>query len=186
MSSGATVSRRASCYAPAAPQPTFPRPDEMAEHHRHGTGQSPESETLLVRPNPVAPSAPVAPGALRPPKGRRPRPNFLERVLEARSLPYLRLGAYYVVLIGIMGLLIWQFPFVRDAFVAPTVMSMEEGGSLAGPVIGDSTFAPTHGAPEHFKPSYGPLGPWTDVYGLALTFVEVVSGRRPLDGADDT
>ena len=52
-------------------------------------------------------------------------------------------------------------------------------------VIGDSTFAPTHGAPEHFKPSYGPLGPWTDVYGLALSFVELVSGKRPLEGADD-
>lgn len=52
-------------------------------------------------------------------------------------------------------------------------------------VIGESSFAPTHGAPEHFKPSYGAIGPWTDVYGLALTIVEVVSGRRPLDGADD-
>jgi serine/threonine-protein kinase len=52
-------------------------------------------------------------------------------------------------------------------------------------VIGDSTFAPTHGAPEHFKPSYGPLGPWTDVYGLALSFVELTSGKRALEGADD-
>jgi eukaryotic-like serine/threonine-protein kinase len=52
-------------------------------------------------------------------------------------------------------------------------------------VIGDSTFAPTHGAPEHFKPSYGPLGPWTDVYGLALSFVELASGKRPLEGKDD-
>lgn len=52
-------------------------------------------------------------------------------------------------------------------------------------IIGESTFAPTHGAPEHFKPSYGAIGPWTDVYGLALAFVEVVSGKRALDGADD-
>ena len=52
-------------------------------------------------------------------------------------------------------------------------------------VIGDSTFAPTHGAPEHFKPSYGPLGPWTDVFGLALTFVELMSGKRALEGTDD-
>lgn len=52
-------------------------------------------------------------------------------------------------------------------------------------VIGDATFAPTHGAPEHFKPSYGPLGPWTDVYGLALSFVELASGNRALDGRDD-
>jgi eukaryotic-like serine/threonine-protein kinase len=52
-------------------------------------------------------------------------------------------------------------------------------------VIGESTFAPTHGAPEHFKPSYGSIGPWTDVYGLALTFVELVSGKRALEGGGD-
>lgn len=47
-------------------------------------------------------------------------------------------------------------------------------------------FAPRYGAPEHFKRSYGPVGPATDVYGLALTLVEMVSGRPALDGADET
>ena len=56
--------------------------------------------------------------------------------------------------------------------------------SHIGPATG--TFAPEYGAPEHFKRSYGPIGPATDVYGLALTLVELVSGRRALEGADRT
>jgi serine/threonine protein kinase len=52
-------------------------------------------------------------------------------------------------------------------------------------VVGDApSFAPTHAAPEHFKSSYGPIAPATDVFGLALAFVEVVSGRRPFEGID--
>jgi formylglycine-generating enzyme required for sulfatase activity len=51
--------------------------------------------------------------------------------------------------------------------------------------LGAPSFAPTHGAPEHFKSSYGPVGPATDVFGLALTLVEIVSGRPALAGADD-
>lgn len=53
-------------------------------------------------------------------------------------------------------------------------------------VLGAPSFAARHGAPEHFKTSYGPIGAATDVYGLALTLVEVVAGRPALDGADDT
>jgi len=49
---------------------------------------------------------------------------------------------------------------------------------------GDPSFAPEYGAPEHFKRSYGAVGPATDVYGLALCIVELVTGRRALDGAD--
>lgn len=45
-------------------------------------------------------------------------------------------------------------------------------------------FAPEYGAPEHFKRSYGAVGPATDVYGLALCVVELVSGKRALEGDD--
>ena len=48
----------------------------------------------------------------------------------------------------------------------------------------DDAFAPEYGAPEHFKRSYGVVGPPTDVYGLALSVVELVSGRRALEGRD--
>ena len=48
----------------------------------------------------------------------------------------------------------------------------------------DDAFAPEYGAPEHFKRSYGAIGPASDVYGLALSLVELVSGKRALIGRD--
>jgi formylglycine-generating enzyme required for sulfatase activity/serine/threonine protein kinase len=50
----------------------------------------------------------------------------------------------------------------------------------------DDAFAPEYGAPEQFKRSYGAVGPHTDVYGLALCLVELVSGKRALEGRDAT
>jgi serine/threonine-protein kinase len=50
---------------------------------------------------------------------------------------------------------------------------------------GPSAFAPEYAAPEHFKSSYGAVGPQTDVYGLALTIVEMIAGRRALEGAGE-
>ncbi len=49
---------------------------------------------------------------------------------------------------------------------------------------GDTPFAPEYGAPEHFKKSYGAIGPATDVYGLALCVIEMVTGARALAGTD--
>ncbi len=49
---------------------------------------------------------------------------------------------------------------------------------------GDTAFAPDYGAPEHFKRSYGAIGPATDVYGLALCVIEMVTGKRALEGKD--
>lgn len=44
-------------------------------------------------------------------------------------------------------------------------------------------FTPSYGAPEQWVPkSYGQTGPWTDVWGLALTLVECLTGRPPIDG----
>jgi serine/threonine protein kinase len=44
------------------------------------------------------------------------------------------------------------------------------------------SFTPAYGAPEQFNADYGPTGPFTDVFSLALVFVELVTGREPLDG----
>ncbi len=44
------------------------------------------------------------------------------------------------------------------------------------------SFTPGYGAPEQFYPGFGPTGPWTDVFALALTVVELVTGREPLPG----
>ncbi len=46
-----------------------------------------------------------------------------------------------------------------------------------------SSFTPAYGAPEQWVPKrYGQSGPWTDVWGLALTMVELLAGRTVIDG----
>ncbi len=47
-----------------------------------------------------------------------------------------------------------------------------------------TSFTPAYGAPEQFSRSHGSTGPWTDVFALALIFVETVTGREPLEGDD--
>jgi serine/threonine-protein kinase len=44
-------------------------------------------------------------------------------------------------------------------------------------------FTPAYGSPEQWLPKrFGQTGPWTDVYGLAITMVELLCGRCPIDG----
>ena len=46
-----------------------------------------------------------------------------------------------------------------------------------------SSFTPAYGAPEQWAPNrFGQTGPWTDVWGLALTMVELLAGRPIIDG----
>lgn len=46
-----------------------------------------------------------------------------------------------------------------------------------------SAFTPAYAAPEQWLPKrYGQTGPWTDVWGLALTTVEATVGRPPIGG----
>jgi len=48
---------------------------------------------------------------------------------------------------------------------------------------GLSAFTPAYGAPEQWLPKrYGQTGAWTDVWGFALTMVEVLSGKTPFEG----
>ncbi len=52
----------------------------------------------------------------------------------------------------------------------------QEAGGLA-------SFTPAYGAPEQWVPKkLGQTGPWTDVWGLALTMVEAMVGRPVIDG----
>jgi eukaryotic-like serine/threonine-protein kinase len=44
------------------------------------------------------------------------------------------------------------------------------------------SFTPGYAAPEQYSPEHGPIGPWTDVFALALVFLELVTGREPLPG----
>jgi serine/threonine-protein kinase len=44
-------------------------------------------------------------------------------------------------------------------------------------------FTPRYGAPEQWAPKrFGTTGPWTDVWGLAMTFLETLAGRPVIDG----
>jgi serine/threonine-protein kinase len=46
-----------------------------------------------------------------------------------------------------------------------------------------SAFTSAYGAPEQWVPNrFGQTGSWTDVWGLALTLVETLSGKQPLEG----
>ena len=56
-------------------------------------------------------------------------------------------------------------------------------GAAAGRTTGAHAFTPPYAAPEQWLPGrFGEPGPHTDVWGLALTMVEVLAGRRPIDG----
>ncbi|MEO6419551.1 MAG: serine/threonine-protein kinase [Polyangiaceae bacterium] len=45
------------------------------------------------------------------------------------------------------------------------------------------TFSPSYAAPEQWNPQrYGSMGPWTDVWGLALTLSELMAGHTLIQG----
>jgi serine/threonine protein kinase len=58
--------------------------------------------------------------------------------------------------------------------------------ALEATKLGPTAFTPRYGAPEQFNKKRGASGPWTDVFALALIFVELVSGKKALDGDDPT
>lgn len=59
-------------------------------------------------------------------------------------------------------------------------------GMFEATAMGPSAFTPRYGAPEQFNKKRGASGPWTDVFALALIFVELVTARRALEGDDPT
>ena len=65
---------------------------------------------------------------------------------------------------------------VKSAATAVVGKASAEADSL-------SAFTPAYAAPEQWLPKrFGQTGPWTDVYGLALTVVETVCGRPAVEG----
>ena len=52
-----------------------------------------------------------------------------------------------------------------------------------GPGEDPGAFSPGYGAPEHWAPKrFAEAGPWTDVWGICLTMVEVLVGGPAIDG----
>jgi serine/threonine protein kinase len=49
-----------------------------------------------------------------------------------------------------------------------------------------TAFTPRYGAPEQFNKQRGASGPWTDVFALGLILVELLTGKKALEGDDPT
>ncbi len=58
--------------------------------------------------------------------------------------------------------------------------------ALAATKAGPAAFTPRYGAPEQFNKQRGASGPWTDVFALGLILVELLTGRKALEGDDPT
>jgi eukaryotic-like serine/threonine-protein kinase len=62
-------------------------------------------------------------------------------------------------------------------------MASQVAGRMSHRENQGESFSPAYAAPEQWVPKrYGQTGPWTDVWGLALTMVELAAGRPVLDG----
>jgi len=85
--------------------------------------------------------------------------------------------------------------FVANVAGEETVKILDFGigkaKSLAGQVAGRASqdasgiasFTPAYGSPEQWSPKQlGQTGPWTDVWGLALTLTEALTGKPVIDG----
>ncbi|HZU83535.1 MAG TPA: serine/threonine-protein kinase [Polyangiaceae bacterium] len=55
-------------------------------------------------------------------------------------------------------------------------------GSAAKTLGNMRIFTPAFAAPEQFDERVGAVGPWTDVYAIALVFLEVLTGRTAMEG----
>jgi formylglycine-generating enzyme required for sulfatase activity len=72
---------------------------------------------------------------------------------------------------------------ILDFGIAKVVQDVQKmAGSFAKTSGQVTSFTPAYGAPEQFSRAHGATGPWTDVFALALVFVEVLTQRDPLDG----
>ncbi len=75
---------------------------------------------------------------------------------------------------------------VLDFGIAKVKQKTLVGASRYQPtMISRKNFSMHYGAPEQFDPTFRTTGPWTDVFALALILVELVSGRRALEGANE-
>jgi serine/threonine-protein kinase len=82
---------------------------------------------------------------------------------------------------GTESMKILDFGIAKAKRAASQAVGRATGRSIAEDV--SASFTPAYGAPEQWSPkTYGETGPWTDVWGLALSTVEALYGAPPLDG----
>jgi len=62
-------------------------------------------------------------------------------------------------------------------------VASQVAGRASQDVAAMMLFTPAYGAPEQWVPKrFGQTGPWTDVWGIALTVVEAVAGKPVMSG----
>ena len=87
---------------------------------------------------------------------------------------------------GVETVKILDFGIAKASRVASHAASrlVESPTSLGlGPQEDPGAFSPGYGAPEQWAPKrFGEAGPWTDVWGMSLTMVEVLVGGPAIDG----
>jgi len=132
--------------------------DELAARSRAGSAAMTAGEALALLA-PVAQALAIAHGN-----------NIAHRDIKPENL-------FLVDVEGEVAVKVLDFGIAKVLADSPTVDDTSTSGQPA-------MFTPGYGAPEQFDRKLGATGPWTDVFALALIFVELVSGRRALDGGD--
>jgi serine/threonine protein kinase len=107
---------------------------------------------------------------------------LLEPVARALSLVHARGVAHRDLKPSNLFLLADRPRGVRRCKLLDFGIAQVMGDARAGSDPRAGSFTPGYGAPEQFDPELGETGPHTDVFALALVFVEVVTGRDPLGG----
>ncbi len=74
---------------------------------------------------------------------------------------------------------VWK---VLDFGIAKAMQAGDRATAASGTPMNVRPFSPLYGAPEQFHPVHGRTGPWTDVHALGLLMVELLTGKRALDG----
>ncbi len=139
-----------------------------ASRRRRETGQAPPKiEAVIELLNPVARALERAHNF----EGPEGRISIVHADVKPENVFLARVGGEQVVKI-------LDFGIGKAKSVASQV-----AGRVSEVDGGTTSFTPAYGAPEQWSPKhYGQTGPWTDVWGLALTVVEVLAGRPVIDG----
>jgi hypothetical protein len=104
-----------------------------------------ESETLLARVDTPAEAntearesrAAATPGPSAGPEHRPLARRVVERIIDGRSHPFLRVIAYYILIVALMSLAVYYVPTVRRAFLSPVALPMNPDGALTAGPVGD-------------------------------------------------
>ena len=137
--------------------------DHLAARLAAGEGPFPLVEAVRLL-EPAAAALAVAHSLKVAHRDVKPHNLFVARVGEGRTLKVLDFGIAKVLT---------DYPTFTEALAATN-----PGGPTA--------FTPRYGAPEQFNKQRGASGPWTDVFALALLFVELITGKKALEGDDPT